>query len=227
MRFSVKPTARWPVWSVVGFELSIWSPLKSGVSSVGSGWPWTACCGPGSGRCRTSSAGSGTKSRRPVWPTSFSMSSLFADARQLDDDAVGALRLDDGLRHAGRVHAALDDVADRAEVAGSRRPAVLGQRPGTRRGSRPRGRDRASSRRTRALPLASVRNGQLRARPEVEDKRAHTDDDDQVGGGSAHRGGMIQPSRPRRPPAARCGRCSRSRLDSVRRASGLKGSAPS
>ena len=42
------------------------------------------------------------------------------DARQLDDDAVGALGRDDRLRHAGRVDAALDDLADDLEVLGPR-----------------------------------------------------------------------------------------------------------
>ena len=45
-------------------------------------------------------------------------------ARELDDDPVRALRLDDGLRHAGRVHAILDDVADHAQRSGVRLHAV-------------------------------------------------------------------------------------------------------
>ena len=50
------------------------------------------------------------------------------DARQLDDDAVGALGGDDRLGDAGRVHAALDDVLDDRHVAGGRRLALDRQR---------------------------------------------------------------------------------------------------
>ena len=42
------------------------------------------------------------------------------DAGQLDDDAVGALGRDHRLGDAGRVHPALDDLADDLEVLGSR-----------------------------------------------------------------------------------------------------------
>ena len=71
---------------------------------------------------------SGTKSSRPVWPTSLRDRLGIGDARQLDDDAVGALGGDDGLGDAGRVHAALDDVLDDGHVGRGRRLALDRQR---------------------------------------------------------------------------------------------------
>ena len=81
------------------------------------------------------------------------------DARQLDDDAVAALGRDDRLGDAGRVHPALDDVLDDADVARRsatcRRPGA----PGTRPAGRPAGRGRASSRSTRDAAVGVAESG--------------------------------------------------------------------
>ena len=111
------------------------------------------------------------------------------DARQLDDDAVVALGDHDGLRDAGRVHPALDDVLDDRHVRGGRRLAVdllrlvldaqaAGQVEAQLR------LDRTAPRRGRA-----VRSGEVRE--EVDDEGEDADQDDEDGAGFSHVRGMV------------------------------------
>ena len=62
----------------------------------------------------------GTNWSWPVWPTSLRIGRGVADAGHLDDDPVRARGHDHRLRHAGRVHAALDDLLDDLDVADRR-----------------------------------------------------------------------------------------------------------
>ena len=117
------------------------------------------------------------------------------DARQLDHDAVAALDDDDRLRHAGRVHATLDDVLDDAHRLGRRVHAILGQRlvldAETALEVEPELRlDRAP----RAIGRGQVR--QFEVWEEVDQKGEHADQDDENGTRSTHTGGMLH----ERPP---------------------------
>ena len=112
------------------------------------------------------------------------------NAGQLDHDAVRALYDDDGLRNAGRVHAALHDVLDDAHALRGRRDAVLGERlvldPQATLEVEPELRlDKAP------LAVARRRIGQAEVREEDDQQGEHPDDDDHDGSGSSHTGGMV------------------------------------
>ena len=171
----------------------IWSPLNSGgLASRSRTWPSCDLSLP-----------SGTKSSWPVWPTRRRTASTIRDARAARRRAVAALGRDDRLGDAGRVDAALDDVLDDAHVSGvgrRRRPAA----PGTRPAGRPRGPDRAWSRRV-ATCRRRCRVGQ-RSPGKKSTTRASTPmSDDQDGAGSTHRGGMLHET----PATAMPARCTR------------------
>src|SRR5450759_93086 len=108
--------------------------------------------------------------------------------RELHDDAIHALGLDDGLRDAGRVDAVLDDRLRRRERARVRQsiadgleavydPEATDKVQAELRLNRPRA----------AVGVAEVREGQLR--PEVDDEEEDADDQDDDWGCSTHRRG--------------------------------------
>ena len=133
---------------------------------------------------------SGTKSRRPVWPTSSRTAFGSETPGQLDDDAVGALGRDDRLRHAGRVHPPLDDLADDLEVLGSRNLVadllrlVLDAEPALE--------VQAELGLDRSLAVGRRRVGDPKAGSEDDDEGGDADDEDEDGAGLAHRSRMIQ-----------------------------------
>ena len=104
------------------------------------------CRDPASGPALAGVLPSGTKSRRPVVPTSSRIWSTFGDARHLDHDPVVALDDDLGLRDAGLVDAVEDDLAHDVEVVAGRASCPRRAGPGTRSAGRPGGRGRAWSR---------------------------------------------------------------------------------
>ena len=169
-----------------GLALSIWSPLNSGSSGVGSGWPSTAWLGPGDVR----GAVALTRQRNEVQAAGLADQPTdglgIRDARELDDDAVAALGLDDRLGHAGRVDAPLDDVADRREVTDSGRPPVLGQRlvldPEPALQVQPELGLEESRAARRIADRRDPKTGE-----EDDDEREHANDDDENGGSAAHR----------------------------------------
>src|SRR4029079_15257839 len=112
------------------------------------------------------------------------------DARELDDDAVGALGRDDRLGHACRVDAALDDLAD--DLEGLRPGRLVADRlrlvldPETALEVQP------ELRLERALAIRRRRIRDPKPRYEADDERGDTDDRDEDGTGFTHWSRMIQ-----------------------------------
>ena len=116
----MKSTVRPPCWARPTEADAIWSPLNSGgVPLADRSRTWPSLAGRRAERDEVEPAGLADELADGV---------DVRDARQLDDHAVAALGQDDRLRHAGRVHAPLDDVLDDAHGRCGRRLAVLGQR---------------------------------------------------------------------------------------------------
>ena len=113
---------------------------------------------------------------------------LLGGARQVDDDAIGAHRLDDRLGHAGRVDAVLDDRADRLHRLLGRRRSILA--------------DGLVLALQATLEIESeARLGELRNAPEGaregrhedDGEREQTDGHDEKGNEAMHRRGLYQP----------------------------------
>ena len=149
------------------------------VLEVGSSWPAATCVLP-----------SGTKSSWPVCPTRRRTASTSDTPGSSMTTRSDALDDDDRLRHAGRVHAALDDVLDDAHALGGRRDAVLGQRLVL----DPQAALQVEAElRVDGAPL-TVRGrgvGQAKVREEVDEEGEDADDEDDDGAGSSHTGGMV------------------------------------
>ena len=178
---STKFTTRPPVvpsWPIVALDSS--SPLKSGGNSS---------------RSMTSPAffvdrAEGDEIEAPGLADEAADGVRIGDAGQLDDDPVGALRRDDRLGDAGRVHPPLDDLADDLEVLGSRDLVadllrlVLDAETAAEVEAEPR-LDQPLTVGGRAVWHAEARN-------EVDDEGEDADDEDEDRAGFAHRRRMIQ-----------------------------------
>ena len=173
-------TAGRPFWSVPTVADETWSPLNSGGYVAASiVWPLGHLRRPE--RDEVEAAGLADEPADGLG---------VGDARQLDDDAVGALGRDDGLGDAGRVDPALDDVLDDRHVAGGRLLALDGDRLVL---------DAETARQVEAElrldrppgAVGTVGVGQLEARPEVDRQGEDADDEDEDRAGSTHRGGML------------------------------------
>ena len=144
--------------------------------------------GRGPGPRSRRSLPSGTKSRRPVWPTSWRTASGSVTPGSSTTTRSAPCVTHDGLGDAGRVHAALDDVLDDAMSAAVGDLPSTWSAPGTRRAGRPPGRGRASSR-SAGSPSADVLSGSGEVREEVDDEGEDADQDDEDGAGSSHPAG--------------------------------------
>ena len=180
-------TTRRPCWSLLTFAAVTWSPEKSAVAAVGSGWPAVATRGP----WELDGAVLGDGQRDEVEPAGLADEAAnrlgVADARDLDDDPVRPGGEDHRLRDAGRVHAPLDDLLDDVDVrlAGRLAPggndAVL---------------DLQAALEVEAqlrLDLAGLavrrQRRQVQVRPEVERERQDANDGNEERSGSTHERG--------------------------------------
>ena len=194
----VNETARSPdVLSTAGLAVSIWSPLNRAGSGTGRGWPSIDAGRPAAGR--RSRAVDIRRQRHEVEPAGRPDELLdrlgVLDARQLDDDAVGTDGVDKRLGDTGRVHAALDDVADRVHRVGVGDAVahLLGLVL-----------DPESALQVEPeLPLETARiHGAGRGSDdrhahgdEIEEEGEHAEDDDEQGDRSTHRGGLYRSRR--------------------------------